>query len=202
MATDTNTLTPLQERFKDEYLLSLNATDAYKKAGYSGEGNVAEVNAHRLLRNAKVADAIQQAMAERAERTEVTADKVVEGFAAIAFTDMRDVLEWTGNSVTLKSMDDIPASAHAAIAEIHETTTKDGSTTIRIKMHSKVAALDSLGKHLGMFKEPPGDDNARKTLDALVKLFSKRNESGDGHVIDVPVNEQPSTTRALIEGCL
>ena len=28
-------LTPLQERFVEEYLISLNATDAAKKAGYS-----------------------------------------------------------------------------------------------------------------------------------------------------------------------
>ena len=36
----------------------------------------------------------------------------------------------------------------AALSEIAET--KEG---IRLKMHSKIAALDSLAKHLGMFTE-------------------------------------------------
>ena len=48
-------LSPMQERFVQEYLVDCNATAAYKRAGYKGQGNVAEVNAHRLLRQAKVA---------------------------------------------------------------------------------------------------------------------------------------------------
>ncbi len=60
-------LTPKQERFVQEYLIDLNATAAYKRAGYEAKGNSAEVNASRLLSNAKVASAVQSAMDKRAD---------------------------------------------------------------------------------------------------------------------------------------
>lgn len=72
-------MTPKQEAFVREYLIDLNATAAYKRAGYVAKGNAAEVNAARLLRNAQVASAIQAGMDERAERTEITADYVLTG---------------------------------------------------------------------------------------------------------------------------
>lgn len=72
-------MTPKQEAFVREYLIDLNASAAYKRAGYAAKGNAAEVNAARLLRHAQVAAAIQVEMDKRAERTQITADYVLEG---------------------------------------------------------------------------------------------------------------------------
>lgn len=72
-----NKLTKKQQVFVDEYLKDLNATAAYKRAGYTANGNSAEVNASRLLRNAQVASVIQIAMDERAKRTQIDADYVL-----------------------------------------------------------------------------------------------------------------------------
>jgi len=52
--SDGSKLTAKQRRFADEYLIDLNATAAYKRAGYAGDGHGAEVNASRLLSNAEV----------------------------------------------------------------------------------------------------------------------------------------------------
>lgn len=49
-----------QKRFADYYITSGNATESYKKAGYIAKGNSAEVNANRLLSNAKVAEYIEE----------------------------------------------------------------------------------------------------------------------------------------------
>ncbi|WP_093231797.1 terminase small subunit [Thermoflavimicrobium dichotomicum] len=62
-----NKLTPKQQRFVEEYLIDLNATQAAIRAGYSKK--TAEAIASRLLRNVKVQTAIQQAKKERSERT-------------------------------------------------------------------------------------------------------------------------------------
>lgn len=77
-------MTPKQEAFVREYLIDLNATAAYKRAGYVAKGNAAEVSAHRLLRNPKVAAAIQSGMDARAERTQITADYVLSGIREVA----------------------------------------------------------------------------------------------------------------------
>lgn len=71
-------LTPQQERFAAEYLIDLNATAAYKRAGYKAEGRSAENNASRLLGHAGVQQLIQKAMNKRAERVEVTQDYVLK----------------------------------------------------------------------------------------------------------------------------
>lgn len=71
-------LTAKQELFVNEYLIDLNATQAYLRAGYKVSESVAAVNALRLLRNANIQAAIQEAMNKRAERTEITADYVLE----------------------------------------------------------------------------------------------------------------------------
>ncbi|MEI4352202.1 terminase small subunit [Streptococcus suis] len=50
-----NDLTIKQKKFADEYIISGNATEAYKKAGYRvSSDRVASVEGHKLLRNPKV----------------------------------------------------------------------------------------------------------------------------------------------------
>lgn len=56
-------LTIKQKRFADEYLISGNATDAYKKAGYRySSDSMASVEGHKLLRNPKVSEYINKRM--------------------------------------------------------------------------------------------------------------------------------------------
>jgi phage terminase small subunit len=58
------TLNLKQRRFADYYIETGNATASYLRAGYVAEGNAAEVNASRLLRNAKVLKYIRERNAE------------------------------------------------------------------------------------------------------------------------------------------
>jgi hypothetical protein len=71
-------LTERQRRFIEEYLLDLNATAAYRRAGYVARNdNTAAAGASTLLRNPKVAAAVAEAQQERADRAELTQDWVV-----------------------------------------------------------------------------------------------------------------------------
>lgn len=82
----TKALTPKQEAFIAEYLIDLNATAAYKRAGYVAKGNAAEVNAARLLRNAQVQAAVQAAMDKRADDLEISAKYVLDSIKRVAET--------------------------------------------------------------------------------------------------------------------
>lgn len=66
-----------QQRFVAEYLIDLNATAAYKRAGYAAKGNAAEVSACQLLSNPKVAVEIQKAMDKRSEDLGIDANYVL-----------------------------------------------------------------------------------------------------------------------------
>lgn len=80
----TKPLTPKQEAFIAEYLIDLNATAAYKRAGYVAKGNAAEVNAARLLRHAQVSAAVQAAMDKRADDLEISAKYVLDSIKRVA----------------------------------------------------------------------------------------------------------------------
>ena len=56
-----NELTIKQKRFADEYIISGNATEAYKKAGYRvSSDRVAGVEGHKLLKNPKIKSYIDE----------------------------------------------------------------------------------------------------------------------------------------------
>lgn len=143
-------ITGKQTAFVAEYLVDLNATQAAIRAGYSTK--TAYSAGQRLLKNVEVQKAIAEAQVKRTERTEITADRVVSELAKIAFADPRDLMEWGPNGVRLKDSADLTEEQAASVAEVSETTTKDGGS-LRLKKHDKVKALELLGRHMGMFKD-------------------------------------------------
>jgi len=57
-----------QQRFVEEYLIDLNATQAAIRAGYK-KSEYTDTNANKLLENTRVKEAIEKAIAERSKRT-------------------------------------------------------------------------------------------------------------------------------------
>jgi phage terminase small subunit len=78
-------LPPQQQLFVQEYLVDLNATEAYIRAGYTAKTrHSAEANSHKLIKLPKVQEAVAAAMAKRIQRIEVTADWVLERVKKLA----------------------------------------------------------------------------------------------------------------------
>jgi phage terminase, small subunit len=75
-------LTEKQQRFVDEYLIDLNATQAAIRAGYSVK--TADVIGCENLTKPNIQQAIAEHMAERSRRTGVNQDRVVLELAKIA----------------------------------------------------------------------------------------------------------------------
>lgn len=90
-----------QLRFVEEYLIDLNATAAYKRAGYSAKGTTAEVNASRLLGNAKVSAAVKKAMDKRSEKVGRTAEDVLRDLELVKADAMQRIPDKDGNMVML-----------------------------------------------------------------------------------------------------
>lgn len=143
-------LTPKQQRFVEEYLVDLNATQAAIRAGYSPK--TANEQGARLLVNVSVQAAIQEAMKSREQRTEVTQDRVVKELSKIAFGDPRNVMTWGPSGVKLKASTELTDDEAAFVSEVSETTTEHGGS-LKLKTNDKLKALELLGRHLGMFKE-------------------------------------------------
>lgn len=84
-------LTEKQKAFVREYLVDLNATAAAKRAGYSEKTAYSVGNEN--LTKPEISKAIQKAMQERQERTQVTQDMVVQEISKVAFKDAADFAE-------------------------------------------------------------------------------------------------------------
>lgn len=141
-------MTPRQQRFVDEYLIDLNATQAARRAGYSA--HYASDRGWKLLRTPEVAEAIANAQNARAVRTGVTADRVVKELAKVAFGDPRRLLTWGPDGVVIQDSAKLTEAEAALVSEVWETATASGKTR-RIKLYCKLTALTTLGRHLGLF---------------------------------------------------
>jgi phage terminase small subunit len=176
-------LTDKQARFIEEYLVDLNATQAYLRAYPDSSPDAARASASALLTNPNIQDAMAEAMRERSERTKVTQDMVVRELALIGFADLTDFVEWDSGSVKLKPSTDLDETKRRAIIEVSQT-----QHGIKIKLADKKGSLDSLGRHLGIF-EADNKQAGQRTLtlkkaedmsdDELAAIASLAQESGD-----------------------
>ena len=74
-----------QQKFIDEYIISGNATDAYKKAGYAWKSeNTAGANGHKLLKNHKIATALKERSESISNSKIMDQQEVMERYTAIA----------------------------------------------------------------------------------------------------------------------
>lgn len=86
-------LTEKQKRFVAEYLVDLNATQAAIRAGYSEK--TAEQMGYQLLQKTSVQKAVQIAMKDRQQRTEITQDMVLDELGKVAFSKAADYTDST-----------------------------------------------------------------------------------------------------------
>lgn len=147
-------LTPKQQRFVEEYLIDLNATQAYIRAGYAVKNDeTASVMASRLLGNDKVQTAIQEALRARQERTKIDADYVLKRLVEI---DQMDVLDIMDENLNMKPLKEWPKIWRQYINNIESIELSDGEGWLKkIKWPDKLKNLELIGKHVsvGAFKD-------------------------------------------------
>ncbi len=142
-------LTLKQQRFVDEYLIDLNATQASIRAGYSVK--TAKEQGSQNLTKLNIQQAISEKMAERSRRTGVNQDRVVLELAKIAFVKMTDIVDNQGKIKSTATEDDL---ACIESMKYKESESETGSSVEReVKISPKLKALELLGKHLGMWND-------------------------------------------------
>ena len=179
-------LTLKQQKFVNEYLIDNNASRAALAAGYSKKTAYAIGNEN--LKKPEIMVEIEKAIARQAERTEVTADRVIKEYAKVAFVNSRDFIDEDGST---KAIHDLSPNDSAAVQHFEEL--EDGGTKVRL--HDKMKALDSLAKHLGILSPATGDGQDVPSLKVFIQ-----SESGEIRPIgggDLP--EREKTAGVLIE---
>lgn len=141
-----------QARFVEEYLIDLNATQAAIRAGYSEK--TAGAIGHENLKKPEIQEAIAVAMKERSDRTRITADRVLQEVARLAFFDIRKAFNPDGSLKPIHALDDDTAAAIAGL-EVSEVGSGEGSVAVlkKIKLSDKRASLELAGRHLQMWND-------------------------------------------------
>jgi phage terminase small subunit len=167
-------LTLQQRRFVDEYLVDLNASRAYRAAGYKAKGKNVSIGAWFVLRSKKVQAAIKWEQEERRKRTHVTQDRVVMEIARLAFSDITQVMSWNAQGVDIFDSKTLPPHVTAAIASV-SCKYNDFGPQIEIKMHTKSDMLNMLAQHLGIVGAQKGGDKpgANETAEKLRKVMTE-----------------------------
>lgn len=152
-------LTSKQQRFVEEYLVDLNATQAAIRAGYSVK--TAKQQGQRLLTNADLQAAVAAALAGRSERTKVTADTVLLRLAEALEADLADIHDDAG---TLKPIREWPAIWRKGLVtglEVEELFDGRGEgrehigRIRKVKMADRTRIIELIGKHVdvGAFRD-------------------------------------------------
>lgn len=149
-------LTPKQEKFCQEYLIDLNATQAAIRAGYSE--NTAYCIGWENLRKPEIRTRVENLIDQRSKRTLVHADFVIDNLVEVSQRSLQKVPVMVFDPVSKKMV---------------QETDEDGRHVWAFDSNGANRALELLGKHLKMFTDK---NEVGGELTVKVK-YAKRNNS-------------------------
>jgi phage terminase small subunit len=157
-------MTPKQQRFVQEYLIDLHATNAAIRAGYAKEW--AGRNADRLTKNKEIATAIASATAKLSTKADISAERVLKEIAAMAFYDPADLMidgeagDDDREAVVINGRVIYGLRGPADIKRLPEKVRRaivgwswDKNLMFTVKLADKSKALDQLARHLALYND-------------------------------------------------
>jgi phage terminase small subunit len=186
-------LKDLELRFCHEYAVDLNGTQAVKRAGFKYKTeNAAAKRASDMLRKPHI-------RAYLSEILNLTSVSVVTEVARIAFANITDVCEFTGDSITVKSSEALGDRAKSALksVKVTERFDADGGRTVttEVRMHDKLAALEKLMKKLRLYPSQVDILEAIRLLSAEGLLVP-----GQVQAVEHGLNQLKTNMQAIADG--
>ncbi len=171
-------LTPKQQRFVDEYLIDLNATQAAIRAGYS-QKTCKEIAAENLSKP-YIREAINSALDSRSKETQIDAAWVLKRLAAEAEADVADLYGEDGQLLPVNEWPLIWRQGLVAGVEIEEISVegvKMGEIK-KVRLSDRVKRLELIGKHVRVnaFQEIVQHKGLEGLADRLARAKKRRSK--------------------------
>lgn len=147
-------LSAKQQRFVDEYLIDLNATQAAIRAGYSLK--TAYSQGQRLLKNVEVQEYIQKRMAEKESDLIASQDEILQTLTAVMRREKKEVI--VSSQRIRKSYYD----------EKGRKCTEETESPMCVEIDTKISdvnkAAELLGKRYGLFTDKVNVESNTKVV--------------------------------------
>lgn len=161
-------LSDKEKRFCEEYIIDLNATQAAIRAGYS-DHTARSIGCENLTKP-NILEYLGQLQKEISDRNGNLAQRVIDELAKVGFSNIQD---YTGVGNDVKDLSEIDPQKAAAVAGVKKSTTTFGDEktggvkeVVEFKLWDKIAALEKIGRHLGIFEA----DNKQKSAVITVNV--------------------------------
>ena len=148
-------LTLEEQLFCRSYIIDRNPVAALNRLGYSASPPVLKQRAKKMLANPEVSGCIEVLAQTMMERLEITADRIQQKMAAVAFFDPREVMEFDKYGVRVINSRFWTENQVAAISGL-----KNGQYGLELKFYDRQKALEALAKQVGL--QPDDFDEAAK----------------------------------------
>jgi phage terminase small subunit len=168
-------LTEKERLFVEEYVKDFNASRAARVAKYGSTPTSTRKAASHLLTKGHIRAAVGAHFAKRKRRFKNEEERILNELRSIAYSNMKDLAQWDSGGVTFKNSDDVARRVTAAVSEVSDSVNESG-TSVRLKKHDKIKALELLGRHFGMFWKE-ADDGFGKDKGARGSHFDRVRES-------------------------
>lgn len=166
-------LTPKQERFVDEYLTDLNATQAAIRAGYSKK--TAGRQAMELLNKTHIAAEISARKKQIADDTGITRNRIIQEMARLAFFNIKGLVNSEGNPKPIHELsDDVAAAINGVEITVIGGNEGQDAHVKKYRIPDKNKSLENLAKILGYMDRDTGSkDSAELLADAMNNLADR-----------------------------
>ena len=192
-------ISPSHHRFISEYLKDFNGSAAWIRSGHDVPESTARNNAARVLAKANIKALVRQHLEDQAAVAGLTVDRLLREYMRLGLSDLTNVVNWVDGELVVKNSDDLTPDVRASIQEITQVqVTKGGYTTtsLKVKLHSKAQALDSLAKHLDLFRDAVVNNNLQ--VNVSIADLAKLAHGGDSQ--PVPDDESQLASGEMIDG--
>jgi len=168
-------LTINQEKFAQEYVLTGNASEAYRRAypkSLKWKDKTVYSRASEMLANGNVSGRVNELRGEVKEKFDISAERLLLEQSRIALFDFRKLFDENGNLISPK---DMPEEVAAAVSSVKVSNRSLGEgegfeTITELKLWNKNTSLDSLFKNKGLYEVDNKQNGANALAEALLSM--------------------------------
>ena len=144
-------LTPKQQRFVEEYMIDLNATQAAIRAGYSSRR--AKEIGYENLTKPHLEIELEKRIASLNKKAQMKAEDVIQRLSDEANADLADLFDDNNSLKPINKWPKVFRTGLVTTVDVDQIKVHgvEAGITVKIRQSERIKRLELLGRHYGLF---------------------------------------------------